>query len=288
MKRTAIEAFNETIKIFEEQCQTQERYSKEYIEKFRREGNEKEIQRWGLNFQTLIKSNKLNYQDLGICNCIYTCFFFQDNGELREAEVPHQWDRGQQASFGGRSEEAGGWLQRDRQEDEQHQAWSHPAQEDQRSVPHVSASSSLIAPGFFFQAFPLQIFTSSLVLNFRWLTQKGVRQKKLNEWLGIKNENQEEWVSFKACMTWWCIRNLYEILYLTPSDGFVPPVNTPWWTTTRTCRTMTNVPGSSGTLIASKRKLCYVARETEHSWSETAANRAVTPAVLCTSIWTAF
>lgn len=46
MKRTAIEAFNETIKIFEEQCQTQERYSKESIEKFKREGNEKEIQRW--------------------------------------------------------------------------------------------------------------------------------------------------------------------------------------------------------------------------------------------------
>lgn len=45
MKRTAIEAFNETIKIFEEQCQTQERFSKEYIDKFRREGNDKEIQR---------------------------------------------------------------------------------------------------------------------------------------------------------------------------------------------------------------------------------------------------
>lgn len=45
MKRTAIEAFNETIKIFEEQCQTQERYSKEYIEKFKRDGNDKEIQR---------------------------------------------------------------------------------------------------------------------------------------------------------------------------------------------------------------------------------------------------
>lgn len=45
MKRTAIEAFNETIKIFEEQCQTQDRFSKEYIEKFRREGNDKEIQR---------------------------------------------------------------------------------------------------------------------------------------------------------------------------------------------------------------------------------------------------
>ncbi|KAM6327774.1 phosphatidylinositol 3-kinase regulatory subunit gamma isoform 4-T4 [Podargus strigoides] len=46
MKRTAIEAFNETIKIFEEQCHSQERYSKEYIERFRREGNDKEIERW--------------------------------------------------------------------------------------------------------------------------------------------------------------------------------------------------------------------------------------------------
>ncbi|NWT32324.1 P85A kinase, partial [Cardinalis cardinalis] len=51
MKRTAIEAFNETIKIFEEQCQTQERYSKEYIEKFKREGNEKEIQRSVFDFE---------------------------------------------------------------------------------------------------------------------------------------------------------------------------------------------------------------------------------------------
>lgn len=48
MKRTAIEAFNETIKIFEEQCHTQERYSKEYIERFRREGNDKEIERYAL------------------------------------------------------------------------------------------------------------------------------------------------------------------------------------------------------------------------------------------------
>jgi len=46
MKRTAIEAFNETIKIFEEQCETQERLSRENIEKFRREGNDKEIERY--------------------------------------------------------------------------------------------------------------------------------------------------------------------------------------------------------------------------------------------------
>ncbi|KAF3849295.1 hypothetical protein F7725_015792 [Dissostichus mawsoni] len=65
MKRTAIEAFNETIKIFEEQCQTQERYSKEYIEKFRREGNEKEIQRWLT--QKGVRQKKLN-EWLGIKN----------------------------------------------------------------------------------------------------------------------------------------------------------------------------------------------------------------------------
>ncbi|XP_062370005.1 phosphatidylinositol 3-kinase regulatory subunit alpha isoform X5 [Cinclus cinclus] len=58
MKRTAIEAFNETIKIFEEQCQTQERYSKEYIEKFKREGNDKEIQRWLT--QKGVRQKKLN------------------------------------------------------------------------------------------------------------------------------------------------------------------------------------------------------------------------------------
>lgn len=52
MKRTAIEAFNETIKIFEEQCHTQERYSKEYIERFRREGNDKEIERYTLVWNT--------------------------------------------------------------------------------------------------------------------------------------------------------------------------------------------------------------------------------------------
>ncbi|KAK6305165.1 hypothetical protein J4Q44_G00239450 [Coregonus suidteri] len=101
MKRTAIEAFNETIKIFEEQCQTQERYSKEYIEKFRREGNEKEIQRIMGNYEKL---------------------------KSRITSSP--------------------------------------------------TSSSSARP------------TRDQYL--MWLTQKGVRQKKLNEWLEIKNENTED------------------------------------------------------------------------------------------------
>ncbi|MEQ2190847.1 Phosphatidylinositol 3-kinase regulatory subunit gamma, partial [Xenoophorus captivus] len=53
MKRTAIEAFNETIKIFEEQCDTQERYSKDYIERFCREGDDKEMERIMVNFEKL-------------------------------------------------------------------------------------------------------------------------------------------------------------------------------------------------------------------------------------------
>nr|KAF6444794.1 phosphoinositide-3-kinase regulatory subunit 3 [Molossus molossus] len=65
MKRTAIEAFNETIKIFEEQCHTQEQYRKEYIERFRREGNEKEIERW-LNHKG-VRQKRLNAW-LGIKN----------------------------------------------------------------------------------------------------------------------------------------------------------------------------------------------------------------------------
>ncbi|MGH0166512.1 UNVERIFIED_CONTAM: hypothetical protein FKN15_052540 [Acipenser sinensis] len=97
MKRTAIEAFNETIKIFEEQCQTQERYSKEYIEKFRREGNDKEIQSVWVNGSS------------GLANLL-TC--------------------------------------------------------------------------------PRVIFLDSLLLS-SWLTQKGTRQRKINEWLGIKNEAED-------------------------------------------------------------------------------------------------
>lgn len=60
MKRTAIEAFNETIKIFEEQCETQERYSRESLERFQREGNEKEIQKYVCVHPNILYSDKLD------------------------------------------------------------------------------------------------------------------------------------------------------------------------------------------------------------------------------------
>ncbi|KAF6715645.1 Phosphatidylinositol 3-kinase regulatory subunit alpha [Oryzias melastigma] len=129
MKRTAIEAFNETIKIFEEQCQTQERFSKEYIEKFRREGNEKEIQRIMENYDKL-KSRISDIVD-----------------SKRHLEV----DLKKQAA-------------------------------DYREIDKKMNS---IKPDLI----QLRKTRDQYLM---WLTQKGVRQRKLNEWLGLKNETTED------------------------------------------------------------------------------------------------
>uniref|UniRef100_A0A3P8W541 Phosphatidylinositol 3-kinase regulatory subunit alpha n=1 Tax=Cynoglossus semilaevis TaxID=244447 RepID=A0A3P8W541_CYNSE len=129
MKRTAIEAFNETIKIFEEQCQTQERYSKEYIEKFRREGNDKEIQRIMGNYEKL-KSRIIEIVD----------------------------------------------SKRRLEEDLKKQAADYR---------EIDKRMNSIKPDLI----QLRKTRDQYLM---WLTQKGVRQKKLNEWLGIKNENTED------------------------------------------------------------------------------------------------
>ncbi|XP_055776446.1 phosphatidylinositol 3-kinase regulatory subunit alpha-like [Salvelinus fontinalis] len=129
MKRTAIEAFNETIKIFEEQCQTQERYSKEYIEKFRREGNDKEIQRIMGNYDKL--KSRIS--------------------EIVDSKRHLEDDLKKQAA-------------------------------DYREIDKKMNS---IKPDLI----QLRKTRDQYLM---WLTQKGVRQKKLNEWLGIKNENPED------------------------------------------------------------------------------------------------
>ncbi|XP_061149299.1 phosphatidylinositol 3-kinase regulatory subunit alpha isoform X1 [Syngnathus typhle] len=129
MKRTAIEAFNETIKIFEEQCQTQERYSKEYIEKFRREGNDKEIQRIMGNYEKL---------------------------KSRISEIVDSKSR--------------------LEEDLKKQAADYR---------EIDKRMNSIKPDLI----QLRKTRDQYLM---WLTQKGVRQKKLNDWLGIKNDNTED------------------------------------------------------------------------------------------------
>uniref|UniRef100_A0A4W5LBQ9 Phosphoinositide-3-kinase, regulatory subunit 2 (beta) n=1 Tax=Hucho hucho TaxID=62062 RepID=A0A4W5LBQ9_9TELE len=130
MKRTAIEAFNETIKIFEEQCETQERYSKETIEKFRREGNDKEIQKIQSNSERL-KSRVT---------------------EIHDSKRKLEQDLKQQAT-------------------------------DNREIDKRMNS---LKPDLM----QLRKIRDQYLV---WLTQKGTRQKKINEWLGIKNESEDSY-----------------------------------------------------------------------------------------------
>lgn len=46
MKRTAIEAFNETMLIFEEQCREQERYGEEFDRNNQSEAADKDLERY--------------------------------------------------------------------------------------------------------------------------------------------------------------------------------------------------------------------------------------------------
>ncbi|KAM7391014.1 hypothetical protein PAMP_021732 [Pampus punctatissimus] len=126
MKRTAIEAFNETIKIFEEQCQTQERFSKEYIEKFHREGNDKEIQRIMENYDKL----KSRISEIVDSKCHLEVDLKKQAADYRE----------------------------------------------------IDKKMNSIKPDL------IQLRKT----RDQWLTQKGVRQRKLNEWLGLKNETTED------------------------------------------------------------------------------------------------
>ncbi|KAM8930313.1 phosphatidylinositol 3-kinase regulatory subunit gamma isoform 2-T2 [Pelodytes ibericus] len=129
MKRTAIEAFNETIKIFEEQCHTQERYSKEYMERFRREGNEKEIERIMINFEKL--KSRL--------------------GEIHDSKLRLEQDLKKQAL-------------------------------DNREIDKKMNS---IKPDLI----QLRKIRDQYIV---WLNHKGVRQKRMNDWLGITNENIDD------------------------------------------------------------------------------------------------
>ncbi|MED6274498.1 Phosphatidylinositol 3-kinase regulatory subunit alpha [Characodon lateralis] len=130
MKRTAIEAFNETIKIFEEQFETQEKYSRESLERFQREGNEKEIQKIQNNSQRLRSRVK----------------------EIHDSKCKLEQDLKQQVS-------------------------------DNREIDKKMNS---LKPDLM----QLRKIRDQYLI---WLTQKGTRQKKINEWLGIKNDADDSY-----------------------------------------------------------------------------------------------
>ncbi|KAM6948774.1 LOW QUALITY PROTEIN: phosphatidylinositol 3-kinase regulatory subunit beta [Aplochiton taeniatus] len=130
MNRTAIEAFNETIKIFEEQCETQERNSKESLERFQREGNVKEIRK--------IQSNSERLQSRVT--------------EIHDSKSKLEQDLRQQVS-------------------------------DNREIDKKMNS---LKPDLM----QLRKIRDQYLV---WLTQKGTRQEKIHEWLGIKNEADDSY-----------------------------------------------------------------------------------------------
>ncbi|XP_021459192.2 phosphatidylinositol 3-kinase regulatory subunit gamma [Oncorhynchus mykiss] len=128
MNRTAIEAFNETIKVSEEQCETQEGYSKENIDQFLREGNSKDTER------------------------------IQSNWDKLKSRVTEIHDRKRK-------------LGQDLKE--------HAMDNREIDKKMSSLKTDLVQ---------LKKIRDQYLV---WLNQKGTRQKKINEWLGIKNDMED-------------------------------------------------------------------------------------------------
>ncbi|XP_023194778.1 phosphatidylinositol 3-kinase regulatory subunit gamma isoform X1 [Xiphophorus maculatus] len=129
MKRTAIEAFNETIKIFEEQCQTQERCSQDCVERCSRCSGDKDMERILVNFEKL--KSRL--------------------GEIHDSKVRLEQDLKTQATENRETDKKMNSLKPD-----------------------------LIQLR--------KIRDQHLV----WLNHKGVRQKRINDWLGTQNDAAAE------------------------------------------------------------------------------------------------
>uniref|UniRef100_G1QEB1 SH2 domain-containing protein n=1 Tax=Myotis lucifugus TaxID=59463 RepID=G1QEB1_MYOLU len=128
--KTAIKASNETITIFAEQGQTPEKCRREYLERFRREGNENEMQR------ILLSSERCKSR---IAEIHESCRKLEQ--ELRTQALDN-WE--------------------------------------------IDQRMNSLKPD-------LMQLRKIRALYLVWLSQKGAGQKKINEWLGIKNEPDDQY-----------------------------------------------------------------------------------------------
>ncbi|XP_037326047.2 phosphatidylinositol 3-kinase regulatory subunit gamma-like isoform X1 [Pungitius pungitius] len=127
-KRTAIEAFSEIIRIFEEECETQERYSKEYIDMF-------------MTLDSITQTDKI-----------------QNNSDELQFRV-----------------------------EEIHNSKKKLEEELRRkAVAHMEVDQKMdsLKPDLV----QLRKIRDQYLL---WLTQQGTRQSQINDWLGIKNEEED-------------------------------------------------------------------------------------------------
>nr|XP_014430856.1 phosphatidylinositol 3-kinase regulatory subunit beta [Pelodiscus sinensis] len=176
MKRTAIEAFNETIKIFEEQCQTQERCSKEYIERFRREGNEKEQ----------ASCPPVLPPPPSSCSPFFPPSLSADQLRLpfgssiwAPAPLPSTSDPGNGCALPPPKSRI----------TEIHDSKTKLEQDLKKQAAEnreIDKRMNSLKPDLM----QLRKLRDQYLV---WLTQKGARQKKINEWLGIKNETEDQY-----------------------------------------------------------------------------------------------
>ncbi|KAM6948129.1 phosphatidylinositol 3-kinase regulatory subunit gamma-like [Aplochiton taeniatus] len=129
MKRTAIEAFNETMMIFEEQCREQERYGEEFERNNQLEGAEKDLESFLINYEKL------------------KCRL----GEIYDSKVHLEQD-----------------LQNQVQD----------YRETDRKINSVRPD--------------LIELRSMRDQYLNWLNHKGVRQKRINDWLGIQDNSPDD------------------------------------------------------------------------------------------------
>ncbi|KAM3619756.1 uncharacterized protein V6R79_013089 [Siganus canaliculatus] len=127
-KRTAIEAFSEIIRIFEEECETQERYSKEYIDMF-------------LTLDSSTEADK-----------------FQSNSDDLQSRVEEIHS-----------------SKKKLEEELKNKALAHM---------EVDKKMNSLKPNLM----QLRKIRDQYLL---WLTQQGTRQSQINDWLGIKNEEED-------------------------------------------------------------------------------------------------
>ncbi|XP_034565175.1 phosphatidylinositol 3-kinase regulatory subunit gamma-like [Notolabrus celidotus] len=135
-KRTAIEAFSEIIRIFEEECETQERYSKEYIDMF-------------LTLDSSTETNKIQNPD-----------------ELQSrVEEIHS-------------------SKKKLEEELRMKALAHM---------EVDRKMNSLKPDLV----QLRKIRDQYLL---WLTQQGTRQSQINDWLGLRNEEEDVDGDVKHCV----------------------------------------------------------------------------------------
>uniref|UniRef100_A0A3Q4GEX6 Phosphoinositide-3-kinase, regulatory subunit 3a (gamma) n=1 Tax=Neolamprologus brichardi TaxID=32507 RepID=A0A3Q4GEX6_NEOBR len=125
MKRTAIEAFNETMMIFEEQCREQERYGEEFERSSHLEGIDKDLERYFIKLKCRL-------------------------AEIYDSKIHLEEDLRTQV-------------------------------EDYRET---DRKINNLRPDLI----QLRIMRDQYL---NWLNHKGVRQKRINDWLGVHNDNEK-------------------------------------------------------------------------------------------------